>query len=84
METIKKYWLLILGAVGAILAFVFTRKSGPDAATLERAQSAELKVVDTKIDNIEAQKAAVEKSEPPKVSDADATKVNDYWKDTLK
>lgn len=84
MNKLKEYWMLFAGAIGAILAILFFSKKNTDVDLIKRAQEAELKVVDTKLESVAEKRSEVEKQEAPKVADANPNQVNDFWNDELK
>jgi restriction endonuclease S subunit len=85
LNFLKKYWQLILAFLAGIFGVLFAlRKNKSDVELLNRAQDAEVAVVDAKIENIKEKKQEVLDQKAPIVDDADAKEVNRFWDNKLK
>lgn len=85
MSFLKKYWQLLLGFLVGIFGILFAlRKNKSNVELLNRAQNAEVAVIDAKIESVEEEKQEVLNQKAPLVEDADAKEVNKFWNNRLK
>ncbi len=85
MNFLKKYWQLLVGFLVGIFGILFAlRKNKSDVELLNRAQNAEVAVVDARIKNVEEEKQEVLNQKAPLVEDANAKEVNKFWDSKLK
>lgn len=85
MNFIKKYWQIIVAFLAGIVGVLFAlRKNKDDVDLLNRAQNAEVSVVDAKIENVEQKKQEVLNQKAPLVDSADSKEVNEFWDKRLK
>ena len=83
MQKLKEYWFVLVGAVvGLVGLLAFFRKS--DTKNLDRAQAAEVAVIDAKIDAVKQAEEKIEEQPKPVAQDASPEQVNDFWKNNLK